>query len=122
MYTIDYMTKPSQAGAREVSPLVSTRLTVKEMEQIQDIVESGMYMSISDFVRGAIREKLGTIKVIQINDVDFKTAKEEILNYLKEKSGEEVYPSDMAEDLGLDLSLVFEVVEKLKEEGRLEDG
>lgn len=101
------------------NPVAFTRITPREMDKIQSLVNSGAYMSTADFIRESINEKLKTIK---FKNTGLKKAEKEILNYLKEKSGEEVYPSDMAEDLGLDLSLVFEVVEKLKEEGRLEDG
>ena len=38
---------------------IYARITKKEKDSITDLVEDGVYMSLSDFVRQAVREKLG---------------------------------------------------------------
>lgn len=39
---------------------IYARITKREKDSIQDLVEDGAYMSLSDFVRQAVREKLVT--------------------------------------------------------------
>lgn len=38
---------------------IYARVTQKEKERILELVENGTYMSLSDYVRQAVREKLG---------------------------------------------------------------
>jgi len=38
---------------------IYTRITKNEKDEILQIVDDGAYMSLSDFVRQAVREKLG---------------------------------------------------------------
>lgn len=47
------------------------------------------------------------MKIVKINDVDFNHVKKEVLSYYREI--EEAFPSDAANDLGLDLELVYKV-------------
>ena len=53
--------------------------TQSELAQIQDLIDAGVYLNASDFVREAIRNKLAAIKVIKCRDVDYETAKKEII-------------------------------------------
>ena len=76
-----------------------------------------MFLSNSDFVRQAINDKLGGIKIIKNRDLDYDTAKKEVLGYFKSYS--EAYVSDVADDLELDLELVVKIVEELIKEGRI---
>jgi Arc/MetJ-type ribon-helix-helix transcriptional regulator len=82
------------------------------------LVTSGIYLNISDFVMDAVRDKLAAIKTIKYRDVDYKTAKKEVMGYFQERG--EAYPSDIEEDLELDYKLICQIVEELKREGRLE--
>jgi Arc/MetJ-type ribon-helix-helix transcriptional regulator len=82
------------------------------------LVTSGIYLNISDFVRDAVMDKLAAIKTIKYRDVDYKTAKKEVMGYFQERG--EAYPSDIEEDLELDYKLICQIVEELKREGRLE--
>lgn len=88
------------------------------MEQIKQLVTSGIYLNTSDFVRDAISDKLTAIKTIKYRDVDYKTAKKEVMGYFQERG--EAYPSDIEGDLELDYKLICQIVEELKREGRLE--
>ena len=90
-----------------------------QLEQIKQLVTSGIYLNTSDFVRDAIRDKLAAIKTIKYRDVDYETAKRRSGGYFQERR--EAYPSEIEEDLQLDYKLICQIVEELKREGRLED-
>lgn len=94
------------------------KISAVELEQIKKLVSSGVYLNTSDFVRDAIRDKLAAIKTIKYRDIDYDTAKKEVMGYFQERG--EAYPSDIEEDLELDYKLVCQIVEELKREGRLE--
>ncbi len=61
-------------------------------------------------------------QVLHIRDVTKQEARQYISDLLKEQKeeGKAIYFSDMSEQLGLDLKLVVEVCEGLKEEGLIE--
>jgi len=99
------------------SKTIGTKLAKKEYEEISELVNDGIFLSGSDFVREAIREKLKRIKVIKIRDIDYETAKKEVLGYYK--SYKESYISEVAENLELDLELTAQIVQELIKEGKL---
>ncbi len=92
-------------------------LTPAEARHIRELIEAGAYLNESDFVRDAIRHRLSEIKVIKCRDVDYETAKKEILGYYRSQG--EAYPDEAAEDLSLDFDLVMKATEELQKEGRL---
>ncbi|MDA2912523.1 ribbon-helix-helix domain-containing protein [Acidobacteriia bacterium AH_259_A11_L15] len=96
---------------------ISTRLSPKEIEEIERLVDKGFYMNTADFVRQAIREKLQAVEVIELRNVSKKKAKQEILDYLKKNR--KCYPSDIADALRLDIGLVISIVKDLVKEGRI---
>lgn len=55
--------------------------------------------------------------MIKIRDINYKTAKKEILGYFEKYK--EAFISEAAEDLELDLELVAKITEELQNEGRL---
>jgi Arc/MetJ-type ribon-helix-helix transcriptional regulator len=65
--------------------VVGAKLTRNEIEQINRLVEAGLYLNPSDFIRGAVREKLQSIKVIEYRDIDYDTAKKEVAGYFQMK-------------------------------------
>ena len=77
-----------------------------------------MYISISDFVREAVRDKLRAIKVVKARDTTYEEAKNEVLGYYR--SYKEAYPHEVADDLELDYDLVWKITEEFKKEKRLE--
>ncbi len=99
------------------SKTVGTKLTPREYEEISSLINAGMFLSASDFVREAIRDKLKAVKIIKIRDVDYESAKKEVLGYYR--SYDEAYISEVSEDLELDLELVCQITEELEKEGRL---
>lgn len=68
-------------------------------------------------MRDATRHRLSEIKVIKCRDVDYETAKKEILAYFKSLG--ESYPDEVSVDLELDFDLVMNITEELRKEGRL---
>ncbi|HLD38713.1 MAG TPA: hypothetical protein VJB05_00175 [archaeon] len=102
---------------KEISELVSARLSPKDLEEIEKIVEEGFYMNTADFVRTSVREKLESIKVINVRDVSMEKAKKEVVEYLK--NNKKSYPSDIADALQLDFDIVLDIVKELIKEGRI---
>ncbi|MCK4397738.1 MAG: hypothetical protein KAV25_01960 [Methanophagales archaeon] len=66
------------------------------------------------------RSKSGEVieKIVVLKDVPYSEAKNMIEDYLK--SHETAYMYEMSNDLGLDLRMVHEIVEKLIKEGKVE--
>ena len=98
--------------------VVGAKLTPNEIGQINKLVEAGLYLNPSDFIRDAVREKLAAIKVIQYRDLDYETAKREVAGYFQMKG--EAYASDASTDLELDYELVCKIMDDLEKEGKME--
>lgn len=103
--------------ARSQGHVVGSKVSAIELEEIKKLVASGVYLNTSDFVRDAVRDKLAAIKTIKYRDVDYVTAKKEVMGYFQERG--EAYPSEIEEDLELDYKLICQIVDELKREGRL---
>jgi Arc/MetJ-type ribon-helix-helix transcriptional regulator len=101
-----------------VGKVVGAKLTRNEIGQINRLVEAGIYLNPSDFIRDAVREKLAAIKVIEYRDLDYDTAKKEVAGYFKMKG--EAYASDASTDLQLDYELVCKIMDDLEMEGNME--
>ena len=101
-----------------VGKVVGAKLTRNEISQINKLVEAGLYLNSSDFIRDAVREKLAAIKVIEYLDVDYETAKKEVAGYFQMKG--EAYASDASTDLQLDYELVCKIMDDLEKEGKME--
>ena len=101
--------------------MAGVKLAPKEMKQIQSLVNDGFYLNISDFLREAVRDRLESIKVVTVRNLDIKKARKEILDYLQKRKGEELYPDELMEELGIDLEIVLKVLKELKKEGRIEE-
>ncbi|WP_409200294.1 ribbon-helix-helix domain-containing protein [Methanobrevibacter sp. DSM 116169] len=110
---------PITKGKSNENKSISTKLPLLDQDEINKLVDAGAFLSVSDFVREAIREKLESYKIINIRNVDYKTAKKEILGYYK--IHKEAYISDVADDLEFDLELVVNITNELIKEGRLGD-
>ena len=104
-------------AVRSEGHVIGSKVSAVELEQIKNLVASGVYLNTSDFVRDAVRDKLAAIKTIKYRDVDYVTAKKEVMGYFQERG--EAYPSEIEEDLELDYKLICQIVDELKREGRL---
>ena len=108
---------PRNKAVEEARP-VGTKLTPEEISRIQGLIEAGMYISVSDFVREAITDKLRDIKVIKVRDVNYDEATREVLDYYRTYN--EAYPHEVADALELDYDLVWKITEELKRDRKLE--
>jgi Arc/MetJ-type ribon-helix-helix transcriptional regulator len=102
-----------------MSDQISSRLPPKFVSEIESLVNGGYYLSTSDFVREAVREKLEVIKEIRLREVSLNVAKKEIYRYLLQNP--DSYPYDIANELRLELSLVHEALIELRKEGKAEE-
>jgi Arc/MetJ-type ribon-helix-helix transcriptional regulator len=106
-----------QKANHKPSEQVSARLSPQENDRIERLVAAGYCLNTSDFVRMAVREKLQGLAVAEAQRPPAKEAKRQILAYLDEHG--QAYASDIALDLGLDISLVFAVLKNLQERGEV---
>ena len=98
------------------------RIETKIFERIDKLVEEYVYRSRSELIREAIEDKIAQLEgseIIQLRNVSKEKAKKEIFEYIKGK--DRIYPSQIAEDLRLDLSMTFEIINELFTEGKMED-
>ncbi len=72
----------------------------------------------SQIIRDSVRKNLAVLKAIEIREVSKNVAKKEILDYMKKHR--EAYASDISEELGLDINLVFSIMKELSEKGVVE--
>ena len=101
-----------------MSDQISSRLPLKFISEIESLVNEGYYISASDFVREAERDKLDEIKEIRLREVSLNEAKEEIYRYLLQNP--DSYPYEIANELWLELSLVHEALIELRKAGKAE--
>jgi len=113
------MSASNKEMVQPVSISIGAKIASAEARQIRELIEAGVYLNESDFVRDAIRHRLSEIKVIKCRDVDYETAKKEILGYYKSRG--EAYPDEVAGDLELDFDIVMKATDELRKEGRLEE-
>jgi Arc/MetJ-type ribon-helix-helix transcriptional regulator len=111
------MSTSNKEASQPASVSIAAKIASAEARQIRELIEAGVYLNESDFVRDAIRHRLSEIKVVRCRDVDYETAKKEILGYYKSRG--EAYPDEAADDLELDFDLVMRATEELRREGRL---
>ena len=105
------------ASTGNVGKVVGAKLTRNEILQINGLVDAGLYLNPSDFIRDAVREKLAAVKVIEYRDADYQTAKVEVAGYFQMKG--EAYASDASTDPQLDYELVCEIMDDLEKEGKI---
>ena len=89
------------------------------MSEIESLVHDGYYLSTSDFVREAVREKLEAIKEIRLRKLSLNVAKSEIYRYLLQNPDSYLY--DLANELRLELSVVHEALIELRKAGKAEE-
>jgi len=100
-----------------VAKTVGTKLAPEELDKMDALVKAGSYLNVSDFIREAVRDKLESIEVIRLRNVDYRTAKKEVLGYYEKYR--EAYIDEVANNLELDLELVHRITQELKKEKRL---
>lgn len=97
---------------------VAVRLSKTDYVKIQQLVEAGLYRSSADFLREAVRDKLRSMEVVSVQDVDSRKAERMIEDYLIKHRGPS-FASEIADALGLEYGVTFKIICKLLEEGRI---
>jgi len=97
---------------------VAVRLSKADYARVQQLVEAGLYRSSADFLREAVRDKLGSMELISVQNVDPEKAEKMIEQYLEKHPGPS-FASEIADNLGLDYSVAFRTIHKLLEQGRI---
>jgi Arc/MetJ-type ribon-helix-helix transcriptional regulator len=107
-----------QKLAEEEGLQAAVRLSRSDYARVQQLVEAGLYRSFADFLREAVRDKLGSMEVVSVRKVAPKEAERMIEDYLKEHPGAN-FASEIADDLGLEFDVTFKTISKLLAEGRI---
>ena len=98
-----------------MSKQVAAKLSKVEYDQIKRLVTTGLYINSSDFVRDAVRRRLGEINVVA--KAKPGNVKAEVYGYMKERGGL-IWPDEAARELGYSVLDILEALRKLEKEGR----
>lgn len=74
-----------KSNPKPITRNIGTKIAEREYNKINRLIESGIYISNSDFLRDAIREKLRNIEEIEERDISHTQAKKEIYEFCKKK-------------------------------------
>jgi Arc/MetJ-type ribon-helix-helix transcriptional regulator len=96
----------------------AVRLSKADYTKIQQLVEAGLYRSSADFLREAVRDKLGSMEVVGVKKVKDQVVERMIEDYLKMHPGPN-FASEIADAIGLEFDVTFKTIHKLLEEGRI---
>jgi len=96
----------------------AVRLSKSDHAKIRELVKAGLYRNFADFLREAVRDKLGSMEITSIKKVEAQTAEHMIEDYLKEHPGPN-FASEIADALGLEFDVTFKTIRKLLDEGHI---
>lgn len=102
---------------KEIGKTIATKVPINIHNQLMNLIENGDYLSISDFLREAIREQLKTYKVANFREINYFDAKKEVVSYFIKY--EDCFLDEIAIDLELDFELVLNIIYDLMQEGRI---
>ena len=102
---------------KEIGKTIATKVPINIHNQLINLIESGAYLSISDFLREAIREQLKSYKIAHFRQTNYFKAKKEVVSYFIKYN--DCFLDEIAVDLELDFELVFNIVNDLILEGRV---
>ena len=102
---------------KEIGKTIATKVPINIHNQLINLIENGDYLSISDFLREAIREQLKTYKVANFREINYFDAKKEVVSYFIKY--EDCFLDEIAIDLELDFELVLNIIYDLIQEGRI---
>lgn len=98
--------------------MLGVRLTERDEKEIKKLVDAGLYVSVSEFIRDSVRKNLALFNTLEIRPISKLQARKEIMKYMLDHR--ESYASDISEELGIDLDLVFTIMKGLSKEGIVE--
>lgn len=102
---------------KEIGKTIATKVPINIHNQLINLIENGDYLSISDFLREAIREQLKTYKVANFREINYFEAKKEVISYFIKYN--DCFMDEIAIDLELDFELVLNILNDLVLEGRI---
>ena len=102
---------------KEIGKTIATKVPINIHNQLMNLIENGDYLSISDFLREAIREQLKTYKVANFREINYFDAKKEVVSYFIKYN--DCFLDEIAIDLELDFELVLNIIYDLIHEGRI---
>ncbi len=102
---------------KEIGKTIATKVPINIHNQLINLIENGDYLSISDFLREAIREQLKTYKVANFRKIDYFDAKKEVISYFIKYN--DCFLDEIAIDLELDFELVLNILNDLLLERRI---
>ena len=102
---------------KEIGKTIATKVPINIHNQLINLIENGDYLSISDFLREAIREQLKTYKVANFREINYFDAKKEVLSYFIRY--DDCFLDEITIDLELDFELVLNILNDLIQEGRI---
>ena len=102
---------------KEIGKTIATKVPINIHNQLMNLIENGDYLSISDFLREAIREQLKTYKVANFREINYFDAKKEVVSYFIKYN--DCFLDEIAIDLELDFELVLNIIYDLMQEGRI---
>lgn len=93
------------------------------IEKVGDITELKAEINqLNDKLSEFICDSEDEPNIIYIEQMSRSDAKSKIISYFDANEDEEVYPSEISENLHIDYDLVWEIVSELKDEGFIETG
>lgn len=102
---------------KEIGKTIATKVPINIHNELLSLIENGAYLSISDFLREAIRDQLKSYKIANMKNIDYNEAKKEVISYfIKYK---DCFLDEIALDLELDFELVDKILNDLLREGRI---
>ena len=102
---------------KEIGKTIATKVPINIHNQLVNLIENGDYLSISDFLREAIREQLKTYKIANFREIDYFDAKKEVVSYFIKY--QDCFLDEVAIDLELDFELALNIINDLILEGRV---
>ena len=101
-------------------PTISLRLPRRLIEEIDELVGRTRMRSRTEFIERAVEtyvDELREARIVVVKPWTKAKARAAILRYLKGRRA--TYVTDIAEALGMDLDIAFQVVESLAKEGKV---
>jgi hypothetical protein len=107
----------SQTHQTEATVLYDHRVEEmqKRIEEMQKRIEefSEELINISNKIDTLLKEE------INLRDIPYETAKEEIRKYFQKNHGKDIDAADLQEALGIEIAMAMEICEELEEEGKI---
>ncbi|MDG7015858.1 MAG: hypothetical protein JRM82_00610 [Nitrososphaerota archaeon] len=94
---------------------VSAKLTRREAEEVARLVEAGLFLNTSDFVRDAVRSRLQELRSASL-DIP-AVVERRVYEYFRGRGGS-AWPDEAAVALGYSILEVLDALERLRKKGR----